>query len=70
MTLPVATSNPVKGGQGGQGTDKSPVLSLVNAKTGEVRSAVVTDVTGATLRKTIGEQVDVVRDDAAHRPSR
>jgi transposase-like protein len=49
-----------KRGQGGQGvTDKTPVLALVDAETGEVRSAVVPDVTGATLRKTIAEQVDI-----------
>lgn len=36
-----------------------PVLSLVNKETGEVRSAVVPDVTGATLRKVIAEQVDM-----------
>lgn len=36
-----------------------PVLSLVNRETGEVRSRVVNDVTGATLRKAIAEQVDM-----------
>ncbi len=40
-------------------TDKTPVLSLVNATTGEVRSRVVPDVTGATLRKVIAEHVDM-----------
>ncbi len=49
-----------KSGHGGQGkTDKTPVLSLVNQRTGEVRSKVVPDVTGATLRKVIAEQVDM-----------
>jgi len=33
-------------------------VSVVDAETGEVRSAVVPDVTGATLRKAIAEQVD------------
>ncbi len=47
-----------KPGTGGQGvTDKTPVLSLVNRETGEVRSKVVADVTGHTLRKVIAEQV-------------
>jgi transposase-like protein len=36
-----------------------PVLSLVNRETGEVRSQVVPDVTGATLQKAIAEQVDM-----------
>ena len=38
---------------------KTPVLSLVNKATGEVRSRVVPEVTGATLRKAIAEQVDM-----------
>ena len=38
---------------------KVPVLSLIDTETGEVRSRVVTDVTGATLRKTIAENVDM-----------
>lgn len=40
-------------------TDKQPVLSLINADTGEVRSRVVPDITGATLRKVISENVDM-----------
>jgi len=40
-------------------TDKTPVLSLINAVTGEVRSKVIPNVTGATLRKVIAEQVDI-----------
>jgi transposase-like protein len=35
------------------------VLSLIDKGTGEVRSRVVPDVTGATLRKAIAEQVDM-----------
>lgn len=42
-----------------QKTDKTPVLALVNPETGEVRSHVVADVTGHTLRKVISEQVDM-----------
>jgi transposase-like protein len=42
-------------------TAKTPVLSLVNTTTGEVRSRVVPDVTGHTLRKAIAEQVDMSR---------
>ncbi len=38
---------------------KTPVLSLVNRETGEVRSQVLPKVTGATLRKAISEQVDM-----------
>lgn len=44
---------------GNLNTDKVSVLSLINATTGEARSAVVPDVTGLTLRKAIAEQVDM-----------
>jgi transposase-like protein len=37
---------------------KTPVVSLIDTRTGEVRSHVVADVTGATLRKTIEQHVD------------
>jgi transposase-like protein len=50
-------------GQRGSGvpgvTDKTPVLSLVNRTTGQVRSKVVPDITGATIRKAIAERVDM-----------
>ena len=46
-----------------QRTEKTPVLSLIDADTGEIRSAVVTDVTGATLAKAIAENVDMARSD-------
>ena len=42
-------------------TDKTPVLALINAESGEVRSAVVTDVTGKTIRKVMEQQVDMAR---------
>lgn len=38
---------------------KTPVLSLVSADTGEVRSVVMPEVTGATLRKAISEHVNM-----------
>jgi transposase-like protein len=38
---------------------KTVVLSLIEQATGEARSVVVPDVTGATLRKAISEQVDM-----------
>lgn len=38
---------------------KTPVFALVDADTGEVRAKVIPDVTGATLRKAIAEQVDM-----------
>ena len=38
---------------------KTPVHALVDADTGEVRARVVPDVTGATLRKVLSEQVDM-----------
>lgn len=38
---------------------KTTVLSLINTDTGEVRSRVVPDVTGPTLRKALAEQVDL-----------
>jgi transposase-like protein len=47
------------GGRPNMHTAKTPVLSFINAKTGEVRSAVIPDVTGVTLRKAIAEQVDI-----------
>jgi transposase-like protein len=40
-------------------TYKTPVLSLVNAVTGEVRSRVIPTVSAASLRKVISEQVDM-----------
>jgi transposase-like protein len=43
------------------GVHKTPVLSLVDSETGEVRSRVVADVSGATLRKVIAEQVAMER---------
>jgi transposase-like protein len=45
--------------ENGPHRDKTPVLSLIDYETGEVRSRVVADVTGATLRKVIAEQVDM-----------
>jgi transposase-like protein len=41
--------------------DKTPVLVLIDTETGEARSRVINDVTGATLRKAIAEQVDMGR---------
>jgi transposase-like protein len=38
---------------------KTPVLSLLDKDTGEVRSAVVPNVTGAVLRKVMAEQIDM-----------
>jgi hypothetical protein len=46
-------------GQPNLHTDKTPILALINADTGEVRSAVVPNVTGANLRKVMSEQVDI-----------
>lgn len=43
----------------GGNTDKTPVLSLINKLTGEVRSRVMPEVTGATLEKAIAEQVNM-----------
>ncbi len=48
---------------------KTPVLSLVSRETGEVRSVVVPDITGASLRKAMQEHVDapntILHTDAA-----
>ena len=41
------------------GEAKTPVLSLINADTGEVRSRVVPNVTGANLRKVMSEHIDM-----------
>lgn len=43
----------------GRGTNKTAVLSLVNKETGEVRSQIVPNVTGATLGDAIRGNVDV-----------
>jgi transposase-like protein len=43
----------------GRGTHKTPVVALIDAKTGESRSAVVPTVSGATLRRVIAENVDM-----------
>lgn len=43
----------------GRGSDKPIVLSLISRETGEVRSRVINDVTGHTLRKHIASQVDM-----------
>lgn len=48
---------PVRPGEN-KHTDKVPVLSLINKDTGEVRSRVIPDVTGATLGKAIAAQVN------------
>ena len=42
-------------------TDKTPVVSLIDASTGEVRSQVVADVTGKTLRKVISQNVELAK---------
>jgi transposase-like protein len=49
----------VPGSRPHQGTAKTPVFSLIDAETGEVRSRVMTDVTGASLRKAMAEQVNI-----------
>lgn len=46
-----------------QATDKQPIVALVHVETGEVRTAVVADVTGHSLRKVIAEQVDMANSD-------
>jgi hypothetical protein len=38
---------------------KTPVLTLINAEADEVRSAVLPDVNGDTLRKAIAGQFDI-----------
>ena len=50
-------NRPWSGREGG--TAKVPVLSLINAETGEVRSQVIPRVDGHNLRKVISEQVDM-----------
>lgn len=40
-------------------SDKAPVVSLINAETGEVRSRVVANVDGANLRKFMSEHIDM-----------
>ncbi|HMK99158.1 MAG TPA: IS1595 family transposase, partial [Acidimicrobiales bacterium] len=52
-----------EGGRGvsGRATDKVPVMALVSKDTGEVRTRVVADVTGHTLRKALADDVDMAR---------
>lgn len=45
-------------GKQGQ-TDKTPVLSLIDKASGEVRSRVVPDVTGSTLRQVLAGEVEL-----------
>jgi transposase-like protein len=42
----------------GRGTDKTPVVTMINKETGEARSRVVPDVTGWTLQKALFDDVD------------
>jgi transposase-like protein len=44
----------------GRGTHKTPVFTLIDAQTGEARSAVVPNVTGATLGAALRANVDPV----------
>lgn len=46
-------------GRDGGPYDKTPVLSLIDADTGQVRSRVLPRVDGSNLRKAIAEQVDL-----------
>lgn len=46
-------------GRAGYNKGKTPVLSLIDKNTGEVRSRIVPDVTGKTLRKVMSEQIDM-----------
>lgn len=46
-------------GRAGGPYDKTPVLSLIDATTGQARSRVLPRVDGANLRKAIAEQVDL-----------
>ncbi len=50
------------GGKQGR-TDKTTVFSLVNTETGEIRSQVVSDVTGSTIHKILSEQTVMFRSD-------
>jgi transposase-like protein len=52
-------ADPKAGDLFSHGSAKIPVLSLVNAVTGEMRSQVIARVDGSTLRKAIAEQVDM-----------
>jgi transposase-like protein len=60
---PEVKPEPVQPGaaRANQKTKKTPVVAIVNVDTGEIHSPVVTDVSGATLRKAIAEHVDIAR---------
>ncbi len=42
-------------------TDKIPVLTIIDSKSGEARSQVVADVTGRSLRRVISEKVEMAQ---------
>jgi transposase-like protein len=46
-------------GRAGGGTDKTPVVSLVSVKTGEIRSTVVTHVDSASVRQAVMTNADL-----------
>jgi hypothetical protein len=50
---------PIKPGERASVAGKSAVLTLIDQATGEARSQVVPNVTGATLRKVMAEQIDM-----------
>jgi len=50
-------------GRVNQKSNKTPILCLINADTGESHTRVVTDVSGDTLREAMAEQVDKERSD-------
>ena len=57
-TTPGHTVRTTGKGKGGA-KDKTPVMALICKETGEARTRIVTDVTGATLRKAIAADVDL-----------
>lgn len=54
----MAEGPPLRAGRAGH-TAKTPVLTLIDKERGEARSAVIPDVTAATLRKVISQNVDM-----------
>jgi transposase-like protein len=53
------SEKPLRGSGFHPPTRKVPVLSLINAETGEVRSRIIPNVTGYTLHKVMSENVDM-----------
>jgi hypothetical protein len=63
-------ASPLGGRSQERRTGKAPVVAPISAETGEIRSKVLTNVSGATLREVIAETVKHARQQSPHRRRR